>query len=402
MSTGVASHRWDPDVHFVIGAYPPSVGGAQVHTQRLAQELERAHSLTMRVSCLWRESRADWLLGSTSRLPVGTRIDTAGPIEIHTVGWRQPLTTGQRLLIPVYLPMRRRTAEAFARLLDYRQGAAKIVHLVRVGREHLALRAFRDARASRRPVLLTPNHHPRWSTRPDPAWRYLYRSVDHVIALTEYEKRSLVDLGVPEERVSVTGIGPTLSETPVDVNDLRTRFGLGDHRFVLFLGQQFRYKRVPIAIAAFDELAARDPDIHLVIAGPTAKATMKTAIRSRHSERIHVVGVVDIHTKTTLIAEAASLIFPSTQESFGGVLIEAASVGTPFVASDIPQLREVLGRIGGGTCVEPDSSSFAEALEATLAASSNSSQPNASVIENEFSWRALADKYVRIYESLSN
>ena len=48
---------------YVLTAYPPSTGGAQLHTHLLAQQLLGGHSV--QVITLWDENRTDWLLGTT-------------------------------------------------------------------------------------------------------------------------------------------------------------------------------------------------------------------------------------------------------------------------------------------------------------------------------------------------
>ena len=74
-----------PSVHFVIGAYPPSIGGAQIHTRALAQELA-GRGAAVRVSCHWRETRTDWVLGTTARLPAGRQREMDGAVAVDRVG----------------------------------------------------------------------------------------------------------------------------------------------------------------------------------------------------------------------------------------------------------------------------------------------------------------------------
>src|SRR5215212_9291710 len=92
-------------VHFAIGAYPPSIGGAQVHTRALAQELAR-RGVAVRVSCHWRETRTDWVLGTTARLPAGRRREMDGAVTVDRVGLRGGRRAADAVAAPLYYALR--------------------------------------------------------------------------------------------------------------------------------------------------------------------------------------------------------------------------------------------------------------------------------------------------------
>jgi glycosyltransferase involved in cell wall biosynthesis len=56
---------------------------------------------------------------------------------------------------------------------------------------------------------------------------------------------------------------------------------------------------------------------------------------------MHALGAVPPAQLTWLYENATMLLFPSRYEGFGFPLLEAASHGTPVIASDIPALREL-------------------------------------------------------------
>jgi glycosyltransferase involved in cell wall biosynthesis len=382
-----------PSVHFVIGAYPPSIGGAQLHTQALAQELAR-RGASVRVSCHWRETRTDWVLGTTSRLEAGRERETDGAVAVDKVGLRGGRRAADALLAPLYYGMRGPLARRFASRLDFDDGGEDICHIVRMGREHLALRALDGARAAGRPVAVTPNHHERWSRRPDPVWRHIYTGADLVVAMTEAEVDLLADVGVDRNRTIVTGVGPVLAA------DYDTT-GLPDGELVTFLGQQYPYKGVDIAIAAFERVARARPRAALVIAGPATERTERLAARSPMRDRIHVVGALDLERKTGLLAASRALVLPSAQEAFGGVLVEAVAMGCPYVVSDIPQLREVHEAVQFGAVAEREPEAFADALEALLEAPPSEAEAARERVRARYSWHALADRYLEAYAHLT-
>jgi glycosyltransferase involved in cell wall biosynthesis len=250
---------------------------------------------------------------------------------------------------------------------------------------------------------LTPNHHPRWSRRPDPVWRRLYTEAGRLCALTRFEAEELVSLGVDAQRIIVTGIGPILSSEPTAPAILRSKYQLPEGRYVTFVGQQFKYKRVDLVIKAFELLAGGNDDLFLVVAGPLSKRTLKLRTRSRFRDRIFVLGSVPLADKTSLLAMTSLLIFPSEQESFGGVLIEAAWLGTPFVASDLPPLQEVRDAIGLGVCTSRDAEDIAHAAEFYLNTTPDRERILRDIrprLEERFGWDSLARRYLDAYKDL--
>jgi glycosyltransferase involved in cell wall biosynthesis len=382
-----------PSVHLVIGAYPPSIGGAQVHTRALAQELA-GRGVAVRVSCHWRETRTDWVLGTTARLPAGRQHEMDGAVAVDRVGLIGGPRITDRLLAPLYYPMRGAAASRFASRLDLDDGGEDVCHIVRMGREHLALRAMRGARAAGRPVVVTPNHHERWSRRPDPVWRRIYRDADLLVAMTSAEVDLLRALDVDPDRLVVTGVGPVLS-------DEQDTSGLPDGELVTFLGQQYAYKGVDIAIAAFERIAPSRPDAVLVIAGPTTERTERLVSRSAMRDRIHVAGVLDLDRKTGLLASSRALVLPSAQEAFGGVVVEAVAMGCPYVISDVPQLREVHETLRFGAVAARDPAAFADELEALLETPPADREGARERVLTRYSWSALADRYLEAYARLA-
>jgi glycosyltransferase involved in cell wall biosynthesis len=382
-------------VHFVIGAYPPSIGGAQVHTQALAEELA-GRGVATRVSCHWRETRTDWVLGTTARLPAGRRRETAGAVTVDTVGLRDGRRISDALLAPLYYAVRGPLARRFASRLDFDDGGEDLCHIVRMGREHLALRGLEGARAAGRPVVVTPNHHERWSRRPDPVWRRIYRDADLLFAMTAAEVELLAAVGADPERIVVTGVGPVLSDA-ADERAARDALDLPDAQLVTFLGQQYPYKGVDIAIAAFERVATTRSDAALVIAGPRSARTERLASRSRQRDRIHVVGPIGLEHKTGLLRASSALLLPSAQEAFGGVVVEAAAMGCPYVVSDVPQLREVHETVDFGTVAARNPEAFAAALEALLERPPADPDAARERVLARYSWAALAERYLEGY-----
>jgi glycosyltransferase involved in cell wall biosynthesis len=64
---------------------------------------------------------------------------------------------------------------------------------------------------------------------------------------------------------------------------------------------------------------------------------------------------------------SAALVLPSVREGWGLVLSEAAALGVPYVAYDIPAVREQHELLGGGLLVPPSAAALADGMDALLA-----------------------------------
>jgi len=154
----------------------------------------------------------------------------------------------------------------------------------------------------------------------------------------------LVDaLGVRPDRIAVVPLGLT----PVGHGTIpqRLRDAIGS-QFLLALGTIEPRKDLPTLVAAFDHLAAIHPDLRLVIAGPEGWGSTELTIavaKCHANDRIIRTGVVDESTKSELLRAATMLVYPSVYEGFGLPPLEAMSVGTPVVTTEVPAITEVCG-----------------------------------------------------------
>jgi glycosyltransferase involved in cell wall biosynthesis len=383
-----------------ITAYPPSTGGAQIHLHALLTHLT---STQVEVVSWWDRNRSDWLLGTTLRPPAAMdyRIDA---VPVHRLG----LSSAERVravpAVAAYYGATRwaagRLARTLRRQIDPLARRADVVHGVRVGREPLSLAAADAARDAGRPFVFTPLHHPRWRGRRQRVYVDIYRRADHLIALTETEKRTLVAFGVSPDRVSVTGVGPVLAPAP-DPAGFRDRHGL-DGPVVLFLGQHFAYKGFRALLAAAPRVWRRAPDTRFVFAGPPVGRSER-AFRGV-DRRIVRLGSVDLQTKTDALAASDALCVPSTQESFGGVYTEAWALGLPVVAGRAPAVAEVVDDGVDGFVVDQAPEAIAARVLALLddpAAARRMGAAGRAKVAARYSWPAIAAETERIYGALA-
>jgi len=224
---------------YVSPSYPPAIGGAQIHLHALAKAIQNLGN-DVNVISQWSDVRTDWLIGTT------VLAGSASQYEYDSVSvWRLGFSFSTRVAMLPWVaayyflmePSVRRLSGYMEPYLAAASGSPSLVHATRIGREFVVRAALDFAHRQELPFVLTPVHHPRWRGYLYREYDKIYREADAILALTDTEKEVLIlDKGVAEEKVHVTGIGPVLAEN-YSAEDFRTRFGVKD-RFVLFLGQQ--------------------------------------------------------------------------------------------------------------------------------------------------------------------
>ena len=389
------------DLLYTLTSYPPAVGGAQLLSHQLIQQVQQHHGVT--VACHWQRNRHDWLLGTTLGQPPAQRSWVEGvPVQqLGLTAWQKlalvPAVALYYPLMPLALP---RIAGAIARPLAPLAAQADLIHNIRIGREGLTAASLALARRYDRPFVFTPLHHPRWV-----GWRYrayhqIYRQADAVIALTPAEQETLISLGVKADRIHVTGVGPLLGPQ-ADPQGFRRQHRI-DGPMVLFLGQHYPYKGYRQVLAATRQVWRQHPDTHFVFMGP-AVGRSEVAFRDCADPRLHRLGMVSLGVKTAALAACDLLCVPSTQESFGGVYTEAWSFGKPVIGCPIPAVKAVISDGQDGYLVEQEAAAIADRINHLLHHPDQGvrlGQAGYAKVQQRYSWPQLARQTLAVYHQL--
>ena len=153
--------------------------------------------------------------------------------------------------------------------------------------------------------------------------------------------------------------------TPAVRQQVRAAAGLSpDRRFVLFLGRLHPLKRLDLLAAAFRVLAARCPDVDLVIAGdgPSSVRRDIEATLRPVADRVRWAGEVGDTQREALLLEASVLVLCSDSENFGMSVAEALAAGLPVVVTRTCPWRSV-AESGAGLWVEQSADAIADALQ---------------------------------------
>jgi glycosyltransferase involved in cell wall biosynthesis len=180
------------------------------------------------------------------------------------------------------------------------------------------------------------------------AWwpqRLLLNRSDAVVTVSHTTKALLAEHKLTRRPVYVV---PNAADMPEIPDGLATRTAPVSKHLV-YMGSFMPYKNVDTLVRAVALLP--DYELHLMSRVPDAERQRLEALAPGARLVFHD-GASDEEYAATLAA-ATALVTASRDEGFGIPLVEAMTVGTPVVASDIPIFREIGGK--AALFFEPDS-----------------------------------------------
>jgi len=155
----------------------------------------------------------------------------------------------------------------------------------------------------------------------------------HIFTVSIASKNEILQLlGIAENKISVVYNG-------VNFKNYGPKPPLESGKYLLSVSSIDPRKNIPFLIEAFSEW--NSADYKLLIAG--GKSNSFAIQNINESENIKFLGYVSDEDLVNLYQNAEAFVYPSLYEGFGLPPIEALSLGTKVIISDIPSLREVCG-----------------------------------------------------------
>ncbi|APE08921.1 alpha-(1-2)-phosphatidylinositol mannosyltransferase [Rhodococcus sp. 2G] len=212
-------------------------------------------------------------------------------------------------------------------------------------------------------------------------------------------------------RWQVTSLGADAVEIPngVDVPFFRHAPLLPGYpragRTVLFLGRYDEPRKgMEILLGALPALAARHPDIEILVVGRGDEDRLRKEA-GRYFRHLRLLGQVDDDEKASAMRSADVYCAPNLGgESFGIVLVEAMAAGTAVVASQLDAFRRVLRDGQAGVLVPvADADALARGLLEVL---DDDDRRQAlvdfgSTVVEAYDWPVVADQILRVYETVT-
>jgi glycosyltransferase involved in cell wall biosynthesis len=174
-----------------------------------------------------------------------------------------------------------------------------------------------------------------------------------VVAVSRAEQAQLLGMGVEASRIR-------LIPNPVDLDEcaarpergaFRRRHELGNVPLVAFLGKITPRKRLDVLLAAMRRL---ERPTRLVIAGNDmggGAAARRLAAALGIADSTDFVGLVTGSARLELLSDADVVVYPSADEVFGLVPLEALLCGTPVIVADDSGCGDIVRQLDGGQVV---------------------------------------------------
>ncbi|PPD41925.1 MAG: glycosyl transferase [Methylocystis sp.] len=192
---------------------------------------------------------------------------------------------------------------------------------------------------------------------------------DHIVANSQQTESDYRSYPQPYTR-RITRIDHGFFDKSANIGKAEARAQLSLPQDVTLLGCAARLhsmKQIDLAIRILGE--NREQHLALAGQGPERENLETLAAELGVTDRLHFVGELDTAKMGVFLASIDCFVFPSSMETFGLAVVEAAQAGVPVVANDLDVLREVLA-VDGEPCAilidAQDTRAFAAAVRRVL------------------------------------
>ena len=238
--------------------------------------------------------------------------------------------------------------------------------------------------------------------------RWLYRACAGIHTVSAPMRDELLALGFPAAKITVIPNGvDTAHFAPGDRTAVRRIFDLPSDALVVgIVGRFGPYKRHDALLDAFDLLAPRLPQLHLLLAGAGGSEEQRTrdrAAASPHRDRIRIAGY---QGDPRACYQALDLLaVPSTNEGMSNAALEAMSSGVPVLGNSGCGHEQIISHDADGVIADLASAeALAVQLSLLLSPPARLAEMGLAArkkIETHFSIEHMVTAYERLYRRLA-
>ncbi len=228
------------------------------------------------------------------------------------------------------------------------------------------------------------------------AWR--------IIAVSEATRKDIIKtFNISQDKIKVIYEGMVDAKTAVDAEAMKKKYKIPG-KYLLYVGTLEPRKNLVELVSAYHQLIEKNKSLSkytLVLAGHRgwkSGGIFKKIKKLKLGDKVHYVDYVPHADKLGLIKEATAFVFPSLYEGFGLPVLEAMSLGTPVITSNISSLPEVAGQ--AAILVNPkNEKSLVDAMKKVLTSAPTRKRLSTAGIEQskKFSWRKCAQETIKVY-----
>src|SRR6266568_4073070 len=217
------------------------------------------------------------------------------------------------------------------------------------------------------------------------------KSAAKIICQTEPQKRQIASkYGLPLESIAVVPngvaeeyfVGKRTSQNPVP--------------HLLFVGRLAAQKNLSLLIEA---IAQMQTSVFLDVVGEgELRKNIEALIQKRNLHNVRLHGQKTARELLDFYKSADIFVLPSLKEGLSNAMLEALAAGLPVVASDLPEIREIIGECGV-LIQDPTATNYARTLDALL--SNKQALQNLSILSvqkaRSYTWDSVLDATEDVY-----
>ena len=238
--------------------------------------------------------------------------------------------------------------------------------------------------------------------------KYVGRGI-HYIAISQAVKQTILDIGVPEQDISIvhSGIDVERFASPdrEKAHRLAAELRIAEHSFVVgSVGSLVPCKGHSVLVEAFEEVAkSAAAALCLIVGDGPEKPRVEISVRKK-GLRDRVVFAGQREEIPELLSLMDVFVMPSLQEGLGTAALEAMAAAKPVIASNVGGLSEAVVDGRTGFLVAPgEAAALARAILQLMndpgkmsALASNAGKH----VRDRFSCEAMVEGTIAVYRSL--
>lgn len=241
-------------------------------------------------------------------------------------------------------------------------------------------------------------------------WKRRYKKLaargDHFIAATDFMKSQLVDLGFPQNNISVVRFG-------LDVNKFEyLEKSLVPHK-IMMVGRMVEKKGFKYAIQAVSNLCkiGMKPEINIYGYGPLEQSLKKYSDQLGISQFVHFHGyqpiekIMEAHNQHNIILVPSTTASDGDMEGLPNTILEAMAKGTLVVASTHAAIPEaIIDQETGFLFDEKDVDGLTETLKLIIEGEydlTNIRRNARELVEKQYSVTRMVEEVENIYDSIT-
>ncbi|MFC1845916.1 glycosyltransferase [Chloroflexota bacterium] len=239
--------------------------------------------------------------------------------------------------------------------------------------------------------------------------REVINSCEQIIAATATEKKDLIYYyHARQQNITVLpcGVNPDIFK-PIDKETAIKELGLSDQSTILYVGRIEQLKGLGQLLKAMNYIKDSISPRLLIVGGDEfgngeTQALYNLADELQIKDKVLFQGSVPHETLPLYYSAADICVIPSYYESFGMVALESLACGTPVLATDVGDMKNIIRSDAAGYIIDSNSPDrLAEKLSELL--SNGKKQLEDAEIRrsliSDYNWREIADRILLEYES---